>query len=569
VSVVLDPRARMLDGGRTLLGGDPWRVMRLTETGAAVLRGLLAAGGAEGVGSAHGVGGAEGVGSADWVEGAEGVGSAHGVGGAEGVESVAAVDDESAAAAARPDQALTRRLIDAGLAHPRPMRAPADAATVIIPVRDRAAELERCLSALFATDPPGRVVVVDDGSRDPGAVAAVCARRGCELVRRERSGGPGAARNTALARIHSGVVALLDSDCVPEPGWLSTLCGALAADSRLGAVAPRVRPLGRSRTCGATFLPSRSQTRSVPGPEELSALPRGASETEARARSAPGTQDVSALVRFAAVRSPLDLGPWPSLVRPGGRVAYVPAAALLVRREALGDWAAPFDPALRYGEDVDLVWRMIERGWSVRYAPEAVVHHEEPARLGWWLARRFRYGTSAGPLAHRHPEQLAPVALHPRSVAALVAATAAITTGRPAHLRALASAAPVALHAGLVVSSLSRHGVPPGPAAALALRGLGESGAAVGRAATMLAIWPLAAGVMRPRTRRLALALLLVSPVREYVRLRPALDPLRFAALAIADDVAYGAGVWTGAIRARTSRPLRPRIVRRPRTWGV
>ena len=63
---------------------------------------------------------------------------------------------------------LARKLTDAGLAHPRPPEpaSPPDV-TVLIPVRDRAALLDRCLSALGSGYP---VVVVDDGSRDPGAV---------------------------------------------------------------------------------------------------------------------------------------------------------------------------------------------------------------------------------------------------------------------------------------------------------------------------------------------------------------------------------------------------------------
>ena len=44
------------------------------------------------------------------------------------------------------------------------------------------------------------------------------------------------------------------------------------------------------------------------------------------------------------------------------KVSYVPTAALLVRRAALDSvtpgGGAVFDPALRYGEDVDLVWRL-------------------------------------------------------------------------------------------------------------------------------------------------------------------------------------------------------------------
>lgn len=485
MNLVLDPRTRVLDGGRTLLGGDPRRVLRLSEDGAAMLRDLLGNG---------------------------------------------------PMAGDRHSPALARRLSEAGIAHPRPARAPCEGVTIVIAVRDRTPELARCLEAVRA-DAPRRVIVVDDGSRDPGAVAAVCGRFDCERIRRERSDGPAVARNAALALVESGLVAMLDSDCVPEPGWLSLLCGALASDPGLGAVAPRVRPLTER---GADRCPSGSETRRV--------------GHASRHRERNG-----ALARFAAVRSPLDLGPWPSLVRPGGRVAYVPTAALVARREALGEQGAPFDPALRCGEDVDLVWRMIDRGWSVRYEPAAVVRHDEPGRLGPWLVRRLRYGSSAGPLARRHPERLAPVVIHPRSAAALGSATAVMSSRR---VPSAVAAVPVALHVGFVVRSLSRHGVPAPAAASLALRGLCETAAGLGRAATMLGPLGLGAALALPRTRAAALATLLAAPARDCVRLRPALDPLRFAALSVADDLAYGAGVWAGALRARTGRPLRPRIVR-------
>jgi mycofactocin system glycosyltransferase len=504
VRIVLDPRARVLDGGRTLVGGDPWRVLRLTEGGAAAVRGLLA-GGSGGPGPG-------------------GSGAGDDPGGAGGTEP----GDTEPGDTDGPAQALARRLIDAGLAHPRETPVRCDEVTVVIPVRDRVAQLDRCLGAVLAADAPGRVIVVDDGSRDAAAVETVCGHMGCELIRRERSGGPATARNAALETVESGLVALLDSDCVPEPGWLSRLCGVLAADPGLGAVGPRVRPL--SARCGEGWWRSGSQT-----------FP---------------TSPKSALARFAAVRSPLDLGPWPSLVRPGGRVAYVPTAALLARREALG--SSPFDPALRYGEDVDLVWRMLDRGWSVRYEPAAVVGHDEPQRLWPWLVRRFRYGSSAGPLARRHPERLGPVAIHPRSAAVLGAAAVAVSSRR---VTSSVAGVPIALHVIAVSRSLSRHSVRPRTGAILALCGLGESAAALGRAATMLAPAPLAAALVHPRTRRTALALLLAAPVRDYVRLRPSLDPLRFAALSVADDVSYGAGVWAGSLRSRTHRALRPRIV--------
>ena len=87
-------------------------------------------------------------------------------------------------------------------------------------------------------------------------------------------------------------------------------------------------------------------------------------------------------------------------MRPGSPVAYVPTAALVVRREL-----ATFDPDLRYGEDVDLVWRLVAAGHEVRYEPRVEVRHREPT--GWTAAlrRRHRYGTAAqreGPTRSRN-----------------------------------------------------------------------------------------------------------------------------------------------------------------------
>jgi mycofactocin glycosyltransferase len=52
--------------------------------------------------------------------------------------------------------------------------------------------------------------------------------------------------------------------------------------------------------------------------------------------------------------------------------------------------------------------------------------------------------------------------------------------------------------------------------------------------------------------------LVLIPPTVEWWRRRPGLDPLRWAAASIADDVAYGVGVWTGCLRSRSFGPLIP-----------
>ena len=106
-----DPGTRLLAGGTVLVGGSPVRVLRLTASGARHVAG--------------------------WWSGTP-------------------VPDDRRA------RALARRLLDTGIAHPAgyagALHGPRDV-TVVIPVRDRPAELARCQAGLSGgsggDDPPG------------------------------------------------------------------------------------------------------------------------------------------------------------------------------------------------------------------------------------------------------------------------------------------------------------------------------------------------------------------------------------------------------------------------------
>jgi mycofactocin glycosyltransferase len=454
--IVLDRTVRTFSNGSVLIGGVPGRMITLTPSGVESLAGLLD-------------------------------------GGPQPPEAVR----------------LEKRLIEAGMAHPCPSRTDVGPGselrvTVVVPAHDRIAALDRCLDALGRET---RVVVVDDASADPPGVAEVCARHGAQLIARASNGGPGAARNDAIAAIATDLVAFVDSDCTVTPGWLRGLVW-LFDDPDIGAVAPRVRP-----------------DRSEP--------PIAA----------------SALARFSDAHSALDMGAVPGEVGPERAVRYLPAAALVVRSTAL---AEGFDTRLRVGEDVDLVWRLLDEGWRIRYEPAVTVHHREPESWPRLLGRRFRYGTSAGPLAVRHPDRLAPVELRPWPTASVVAALA----GHPWIATALV-ATPAA--------SLARRLRPGGIPASLPLRwsaeGTGWTLVGVGHAATTLGGPLLMAGALRNR-RWAALAALLVTlpPAVDWWKRRPNLDPLRWIGASVLDDLAYGAGVWVGCVRARSYRPLLPAI---------
>jgi hypothetical protein len=75
-------------------------------------------------------------------------------------------------------------------------------------------------------------------------------------------------------------------------------------------------------------------------------------------------------------------------------------------------------------------------------------------------------------------------------------------------------------------------------------------------------------GLLLPRTRRASALALLVPGLHEWWATGADLDPVRFAALHVVDDVAYGTGVWAGSVTARTMRPLLPRLTLRSRVWS-
>ncbi len=463
---VLDPSCRRLDRGRALLGGSPLRLFRLSPSGVAVIDRLVLG------------------------------------------------DDPAAAGPPAAVGRLLDRLLDAGAIHPRPTEGPFHATDVTVVIPAFGVDVSPVVGALGEV---GRVLVVDDGSWPPLAPVD-----GAELVRRATNGGPGAARMTAMDLVDTPLVAFVDADVVPRPGWLEPLLAHLG-DPRVGLAAPRVA--------------SRAGAAPVPG------RPGG-----------PGRPTV--LARYEAARSPLDLGPVEGRVRARTRISYVPAAALLVRTEAVRA-VGGFATDLRVGEDVDLVWRLDEAGWRCRYDPRAVVDHQPRPTLAAWAAQRMAYGRSAAPLALRHPGALAPAAVSGWSAGAW-ALTAA---GRPVAAAGLTLGTSVALARKL-------RSLPRPLDEALRLAGLGTLGAGGQLASAVTRVWwPLAglACLGSRRARRAVLAATLVPPVVSWLRRPPSLDLGRYTAMRIADDLAYGLGVWQGCVEAGTVEPLLPDLASWPR----
>ncbi|MFD1722750.1 mycofactocin biosynthesis glycosyltransferase MftF [Amnibacterium endophyticum] len=454
--VRLERHVRVLDGGAALLGGHPMRLLRLAPRARPLV-----------------------------------------------TDRTVLVRDAATAA-------LADRLVDAGLADPVVGTLPDrdDPWTLVVPVRDRPGPLDRLLASVHGAS---EVIVVDDASADPAAVAAVARRHGARLVALPENLGPAGARNAGLAEVATPVVVFCDSDIVLDPDTVPLLLRHLA-DPRVAVVAPRIAGLGASP---------------------------------------------SWLGRYEDTRSSLDLGEHPAQVRPRSPVAWVTTACVVARREALTDG---FDASLRVGEDVDLGWRLTAAGHRVRYEPAAVARHEHRERPADWFLRKAVYGSGAQGLADRHPAHIAPAVLAPWSAAflALVAVQ---------RRWSLAAAGVVLVGSGLRIGRRLAP-LPQAPAVGLRLAATGGvSALAQGMALLLRHWWPAAvvACLVSRRARRAVLVAAVVDVALEYRRDPAHLDPLRFALARRLDDLAYGAGVWWSALRARSTAALRPAIVRTTR----
>lgn len=396
------------------------------------------------------------------------------------------------------EQRFARTLVQQGVMHPL-FQGPLELADVdvIIPVRENVAALRTLLGQLRGL----HVTVVDDASLEPILFEEITSHFGVALVRLGDNRGPGGARNAGALATSRPLLWFIDDDVVIDDAReVLRRLSVQFQDPLVGACAPRIR--------GA----------------------RGATIRD----------------RFEERFSPLDLGPHAGLAMPGAVVAYVPSACLMVRRASFGDG---FDETLRRGEDVDLVWRLHDRGWLVRYLAPVVVSHR--ARPTWrkWFAQRVGYGASAGALATRHDQRVAPVRTDVWTLVAwgsllarrpmIAARVVGVVRNRVKSRVAAQSDEPDVLANEVIVRGMLRGA---GPLARSLVRTFGP-------ALLMLALVP--------RLRRRALLVFALGTAWRFRHQRPHLSDIP---LALADDAAYCAGVVKGAIEQRSFVSLTPRV---------
>jgi GT2 family glycosyltransferase len=270
--------------------------------------------------------------------------------------------------------------------------------SVVIPSRNGAAGVDRCLRALAAQPNRSRleVIVVDDGSSD--GTAAVAGAHGVTVIRHPHNRGLAAARNTGTSAATAGIVAFLDDDCEPEPGWAEHLLAGYAdgVAGVGGAVVPRTPP---------GYLAGYLIRNNPLAPLELNL---------ARSNTIP--------YRFFLYLK----RQWSGRRCQGRRDVYSFAGAnMSFRRQAIFD-AGQFDERFRFGgEDLDLCLRLAQTSPPGRlvFVPESrVIHHFDP-HIRDTLRRSRAYGIGTARLYRKWPAL--PPTVFPGPVLLLALVTAA------------------------------------------------------------------------------------------------------------------------------------------------
>ena len=218
--------------------------------------------------------------------------------------------------------------------------------SIIIPVYQAEKTIGMVLKALLSQDikKDYEVICVDDESKDNSC--NIIKKYPVKLIKLKKNQGPAVARNQGAKKAKGKLICFLDADCVPEPNWLRKITE--------GMKSTKVNKIGiiyGSISFHSNFL-----------------------------------GDVDNFSHFWAQHPKLP---------PGIRNGFT-SSNICVNKKVFEE-AGGFDPTLRLGEDFDLSYRLMLKGYSNFFLPEANIHHfHDRTTLNPIIKRAFKMGKNGG-----------------------------------------------------------------------------------------------------------------------------------------------------------------------------
>jgi GT2 family glycosyltransferase len=199
--------------------------------------------------------------------------------------------------------------------------------------------------------PDYEIIVIDDGSTDH--TSTIASKHNVRLIRTANNG-LSVARNQGLEAATGEIIAYIDDDAYPDPHWLTFLAAAFLRTEHAGVGGPNF---------------------AVPGDGAVADC----------VANAPG-------------------GPVHVLLS-DDIAEHIPGCNMAFHREKLSAIGG-FDRRFRVaGDDVDVCWRLQERGWTLGFVPSAVVWHHRRNSIRSYLKQQFGYAKAEALLAEKWPDK--------------------------------------------------------------------------------------------------------------------------------------------------------------------
>ena len=223
--------------------------------------------------------------------------------------------------------------------------------SIVVPTYNRRELLKECLDSLFNQTYPKdeyEVIVVDDGSTDgtEELLKEYAKNAPCTLKYfKQENRGPAAARNAGIKHAAGDIVCFLDDDCIADKNWIMNMVDKFNED-KVGGVGGKI----------------------IVTPSDHLIEPK---------------IDQSGLINT-----------WSSLS--GCNMAF--------KKDILDDING-FDPLFRFGaEDNDICIRVRLKGYTLKYAPEAIVFLRHSTTLGDLIKKQYNYGIGCSRLGKKYTD---------------------------------------------------------------------------------------------------------------------------------------------------------------------
>jgi glycosyltransferase involved in cell wall biosynthesis len=226
--------------------------------------------------------------------------------------------------------------------------------SVVIPTFNRAAALKNALDSLIKQDYSSyEVIVIDDSSTDSTARLLKSYEKPVRVLRTKRNKGAAAARNLGLKHAKGEYIAFMDDDCAAHQSWLSDMVKGIAEYRKQHKVAG---------IAGTVHFP----------------------------------RDASVLMKAIYTMPQMDEGT-ARVLSAGHETSTnnLSCTNSIWKRSVLAELEG-FDESLRRGQDSDLSYRALKRGYRFRLLPNAAVTHHYRSSLLGFLRQQYLGGIGGG-----------------------------------------------------------------------------------------------------------------------------------------------------------------------------